>query len=320
MGGFFVLLAFILKTWYNVLNSFLTSFQTKKSKQMKKISLFVAAMLLFVLGAMAQVINSFNAVSTTIACGGAASFTWTSTGASSANLTGGSISMMVPISGSSVLPGLTTTTTFTLTVYGTGGASVSESITINVTATYDTVAGVVTSKNVLVKDIVYSFISKDTLYLIDSGKVIVRDSAVVTVSAIDTAKTVSNRQHRRNTCTGDTVSSWTTSSTVDTMRGPVSFDTVHFQQITIIPNPHVGFGNLTMDEGQTHVFPNPSNGTFSISHAGNWSSSITDISGKTVYVGTGDNQTQVNTDLAPGVYILSLISERGVHVQRIIIQ
>ena len=286
---------------------------------MKKISLFVAAMLLFVLGAMAQVINSFNAVSTTIACGGSASLNWDISG-SSANLSGGPVSAMVPLIGSMVVPSLTSTTLFTLTAYGSGGASVSESITINVTATYDTVAGVITSKNILVKDIVYSFITKDTLYLIDSGKVIVRDSAVVTVSAIDTAKTVSNRQHRRNTCTGDTVSYWTTSSSTDTLHGPVSFDTVHFQQITIIPNPHVGFGNLTMDEGQTHVFPNPSNGTFSISHAGKWNARITDISGKTVYVGTGDNQTQVNTDLAPGVYILSLISEKGVHVQRIIIQ
>ena len=288
---------------------------------MKKISLFVATMLLFVINSSAQTITSFYSTPapSTIPCGGSATLWWNTTGATSVSLVGGALSMtLLPTSGSTSVSGLTATTTYLLTAYN-GALSTTQSLTLTVLVDHDTVTGVALSKAVLLKEIEYSFISLDTLYLIDSGQVIVRDSAVVTVKGTDTVHSTSNRLYRRNTCSGDTVNQWTINTVYDTVRGPVAFDTVHFQTIKIIP---VGIDDILSEAKQRQVviFPNPSHGTFSISQSGVWDVRITDISGKTVYVSQGNEVTQVTTDLAPGMYILSVLNEKGVHSQRIIIQ
>ncbi len=286
---------------------------------MKKISLFAAAMLLFVINALTQTINDFYSTPSTIPCGGSANIWWEITSASSVYISGGTLAMYVPTIGSTTQTGLIASTSYTLTASGAGGGSVSQTITVNVIVSYDTVLGTVFTKEALPKEILYHFITLDTLYLIDSGKVIVRDSAVVTVSAMDTLKTTSNRTYRRNTCTEDTVTYWTTSTTMDTVNGSVSFDTVHFQTIKIIPVGIDGILSESKEKGVV-IFPNPSRGAFTISQRGKWNVTIADIYGKAVYIESGNNETQVTTDLAPGMYILSVISEKGVYSQRIIIQ
>jgi hypothetical protein len=289
---------------------------------MKKVFSFVAGLILLsVSGANAQTITDFYATPapSTIPCGGSATLWWNTTGATSVSLVGGALSMtLLPTSGSTSVSGLTATTMYVLTAHN-GSMSTTQSLTLTVLVNHDTVAGSVSAKTVLVKDIEYSFITLDTLYLIDSGKVIVRDSAVVTITGIDTVKSTSNRLYRRNTCSGDTVNQWTINTVYDTVRGPVTFDTVHFQTIRIIP---VGIEDVVSEGKQNgiHVFPNPSHGAFSISQSGKWTACIVDISGKTVHVLQGNDTTQVNTDLAPGMYILSLQSDAGVYAQRIIIQ
>ena len=79
-------------------------------------------------------------------------------------------------------------------------------------------------------------------------------------------------------------------------------------------------GNKEIVSPRMLAYPNPSNGTFIIDFPGVWNALLVDMSGRMVYSFSGEDKVQVSQSFAPGIYVLSLESETGIHTERIIIQ
>jgi hypothetical protein len=75
--------------------------------------------------------------------------------------------------------------------------------------------------------------------------------------------------------------------------------------------------------GQLHVFPNPSNGNFSVSlPAGKaYSLEVTDLTGKIIQKLTANGETNLKLDnTAKGIYLLKVTSEGATAVRKLIVE
>ena len=69
------------------------------------------------------------------------------------------------------------------------------------------------------------------------------------------------------------------------------------------------------------VFPNPSNGLFTVKAVGIYTLEVTDVSGRSVYTANGNGQTEIDlSHLKAGIYMLSLIQDNNRAVTRIMKQ
>jgi hypothetical protein len=78
-----------------------------------------------------------------------------------------------------------------------------------------------------------------------------------------------------------------------------------------------------MEIASLNVFPNPSNGSFTINHdfLKNASWSLYDISGKLIHserIASGSTSTSVNLNIPSGVYSLRIVSE-DVQIQKSVV-
>ena len=83
------------------------------------------------------------------------------------------------------------------------------------------------------------------------------------------------------------------------------------------------FNPLSVDETQIHamVYPNPSQGSFTVKAQGETAYQLHNSLGQCVISGHFCDETQVEArHLSQGVYILQLVGEQGIHVEKIVIE
>ena len=83
------------------------------------------------------------------------------------------------------------------------------------------------------------------------------------------------------------------------------------------------FDPLSVDEPQssTMVYPNPSQGSFTIKAQGETTYQLHNSLGQCVVSGHFCDETQIDArHLSQGVYLLQLVGEQGIHVEKIVIE